>query len=204
MTDELHPRTEALLERVARAADAEGRLPLPDVASWDIFPFEGDIRVRPLEAPVLPEPARHGEDAGSCRTCQAGTEDAVWADERWKLVPLGSPASIPIVLLFPLAHLDMADLDEAHAHDLGPLMLRVEAALVSLGGVGRVHVYKVGDGATHLHVWFIARPEGLLQLRGSSLSDWSDCLPPMPDDEWADVMRDVAAAMAAGGGTALV
>jgi len=57
-----HPRTKAVLDRVAAVADHDGRLALPDVAGWDIVPFEGDILVRRLEAPVLPEPPRHGVD----------------------------------------------------------------------------------------------------------------------------------------------
>jgi hypothetical protein len=63
---------------------------------------------------------------------------------------------------------------------------------------------KIGDGSSHLHVWFFARPEGLLQLRGSSLSDWTDCLPPMPDEEWSAVQRELALALAATGGRALL
>ena len=79
----------------------------------------------------------------------------------------------------------------------------MSAALTSLGGVGRVHVYKVGDGGAHLHLWFMARPEGLLQLRGSSLPEWVDTVPAMPQDEWGTCLSQVAAAMAAGGGEAL-
>jgi hypothetical protein len=39
------------------------RLPLGEVASDPLFPFEGEFRVRPLDPPLLPEPARHGVDA---------------------------------------------------------------------------------------------------------------------------------------------
>ena len=56
----------------------------------------------------------------------------------------------------------------------------------------------------HLHWWFFARPEGVLQLRGSSLSDWSDCIPPMPQDEWDDVHARDRAELARTGGEALV
>jgi hypothetical protein len=107
-------------------------------------------------------------------------------------------------LLVPLAHVDQDDLPEPLARDLGWLQVRVSRALHAVGGVGRVHIWKVGDGAEHLHWWFFARPEGVLQMRGSSLSDWSDCIPPMPQEEWDEVLRDVAAELAAGGGTALV
>jgi hypothetical protein len=200
---ELHPRTAALLRRAREAADADGRLALPDVAEWDIFPFEGDIKVRPLQDPVLPEPARTGEGGRPCDSCDADLRDAVWADERWKLTGLRQ-TSIPAVLLQPRAHLDSTDLDEAYAAELGVLAVRLERVLLGLGGVGRVHVMKIGDGGAHLHVWFLARPEGLLQLRGSSLSDWSDCLPPMPADEWAALRGEIARALAAHGGSALV
>jgi hypothetical protein len=200
---QVHARTEALLARVAAAADADGRLPLPDVATWDIFPFEGDLLVKPLEAPVLPAPPRGGEGGLPCRACDEGVDDAIWADERWKIVA-PREASIPMVLLEPLAHVDLGDLDDAYAAELGLLTVRVERALMSLGGVGRVHVAKWGDGGSHLHVWFFARPEGLLQLRGSSLSDWTDCLPAMPPQEWDAVRGELAAALAATGGRALL
>lgn len=202
---ELHPRNARLMERIraVEAASPHGRLPMPDMAGWDIFPFEGDIRVRLLDEPVVPEPARHGEDGGPCGSCESGAERAIWADDRWKLVPQQS-APFPILLLLPFAHLDSTDLDDAMAAELGVLSVRLERVLLGLGGVGRVHVMKIGDGSSHLHVWFFARPEGLLQVRGSSLSDWSDTLPVMPDDEWLDLQRQIAGAMAAGGGRALV
>ena len=64
------------------------------------------------------------------------------------------------------------------------------------------HVNRWGDGGAHLHLWFFARPEGVLQLRGSSLSDWTDCLPPMPLWEWQATMAAVAEEMTVLGGTA--
>ena len=201
---EVHARTQALLDRVAAAVDADGRLALPDVAGWDIFPFEGDILVKRLEPPVLPEPLRHGVGAVDCGSCSDGLDGALWTDDRWKLATPG-PVPIPVVLLCPIEHLDLADLDDSYAAELGVLTVRLERALTGLGGVGRVHAMKVGDGSEHLHVWFFARPEGLLQLRGSSLSDWTDCLPPMPDDEWSAVQHEIAAqVVAVAGGRALV
>ena len=199
---EMHVRTRGLLSRVAALVDADGRLPLPDVATWDIFPFEGELVVKRLEAPVLPEPPRGGEAGQPCRACDEGLEHALWTDERWKLVA-PREASIPMVLLEPLAHLDLADLDDTYAAELGVLTVRIERALAALGGVGRVHVAKWGDGGSHLHVWFFARPEGLLQLRGSSLSDWTDCLPPMPAQEWDAVQHEIAVLVAEPGGRAL-
>jgi hypothetical protein len=47
-----------------QAADAEGRLPLSRLTAWDVFPFEQDrLRAVLLARPVLPEPARAGQNA---------------------------------------------------------------------------------------------------------------------------------------------
>jgi hypothetical protein len=192
-------RTARLMQRVRAAEGVDGRLAAPDVATWDIFPFEGELRVKRVDDPVVPEPARSGESGVNCGSCAAGTDRAIWADDRWKIVA-PEPMAFPVLLLCPIAHHDLADLPASYAVELGPLLMRVELALHSLGGVGRVHMYRVGDGAEHLHLWFFARPEGLLQVRGSSLSDWSDTLPPMPEQEWRAELRSVAQAMAIGGG----
>jgi hypothetical protein len=54
------PETAAeLYARALAAADDDARLPMPPVAEWETFPFEGDIRVRPLRPPV-DEPPRLG------------------------------------------------------------------------------------------------------------------------------------------------
>ena len=37
---------------------------------------------------------------------------------------------------------------------------RVERAVLALGDVGRVHLYRWGDGGAHFHVWFVPRPLG--------------------------------------------
>ncbi len=63
-----------------------------------------------------------------------------------------------------------------------------------------MHVNKWGDGAAHLHVFFQARPEGFLQLRGSNLSLWEDLLPKLPADVLAANVRAVAERLAEGGG----
>src|SRR4030095_16702724 len=51
-----------------------------------------------------------------------------------------------------------------------------ERAIRSLDGVARVHVNRWGDGSAHLHLWFLARPYGRLQLRGTFLSLWDAML----------------------------
>jgi hypothetical protein len=52
----------------------------------------------------------------------------------------------------------------------------------ALPHVARAHVYRIGDGGAHLHVWFFARPEGQAQLYGSWLVVWDDLLPEYPAD----------------------
>jgi transposase len=81
------------------AADEEQRLPLSRMTGWDISPFEADgLRVSPLRPPVLPEPARHGEDPADCDSCRR-RDEGIWLDDHWRLtriagvgVPLGRPA----------------------------------------------------------------------------------------------------------------
>jgi len=99
------------------------------------------------------------------------------------------------MLLEPRRHADLGDLSEDEAAELGVLVLRIERALASVPGVARVHVNRWGDGGAHLHVWFFARPAGLLQLRGSYLPDWAEILPALPDQQWAAVGRHVAEAL---------
>ncbi|MEO7269845.1 MAG: hypothetical protein ABIW49_11630 [Knoellia sp.] len=50
-----------------------------------------------------------------------------------------------------------------------------------------------GDGGSHAHVWFIARPVGMSQLRGTYMAVWDDLLPPVP----LEVRDDNAAAAVA-------
>lgn len=184
------------------------RIPFPDggIPGWSTFPYEGDLQVRVLEPPVLPEPPRHGQDGPeSCHRCQNPEHHVIWSDEHWLVTRLGAPSGLPLlVMLHPRGHHDLSDLPTARSAELGPLMQRIEKAMLALGGIARVHVNRWGDGGAHLHIWFIARPEGMLQLRGACLALWDDLLPPAPDDEWQANLAAVAHALAADGGTAHV
>jgi hypothetical protein len=71
---------EAIYQRALQAADAAGRLPMPSVADWDTFPFDGDLRVRPLEPPAEEDRRREGEDAADCWRCRRGDDDAIWSN----------------------------------------------------------------------------------------------------------------------------
>jgi hypothetical protein len=188
-------------ERVTAAAGPDGRLPVSaDVAESEIFPFESDgFRVKVFERPVVPEPPRNGDPGGSaCHRCELGESGAFWADERWMLVPPGDSMGGPFAaLLMPREHVDFGDVEGQLAADLGPLMVAIERAVKALGNIARVHVNIWGDGGSHFHVWFFARPLGALQLRGSCMPDWLDLLPPVPADLLAADRRAVAETLAA-------
>lgn len=180
------------------------RLPVDSILDDPLFPFEGEIRLRPLQEPILPEPVRHGEGGTDCRTC-AGSAWTIWEDERWRLVVSDEPHGLPMVaVLLPKAHHDLDDLPSDLAKELGPMIQRAARAVGRLEGVGRVHVDRWGDGSEHFHVWLLARPRGMWQMRGAMLAVWDDLLPPVPADEWLASRRAVAVAMAEDGGSALV
>jgi hypothetical protein len=51
-------------------------------------------------------------------------------------------------------------------------------AIEALPHIARAHVSRWGDGGAHLHVFFLARPVGFAQLRGTFLAVWAICCPP--------------------------
>ncbi|HEX4060601.1 MAG TPA: hypothetical protein VHY58_06215 [Streptosporangiaceae bacterium] len=175
---------------VMRAADADGRLPLSRMTAWDVFPFEQTgLRVRPLDPPELPEPARFGEDGQDCSACAAGQEP-VWSDGNWRLSVL-EPTGIPLALMLePRVHCDLPDLPDDLAAEMGLLITRICRVIESLPHIARAHVSRWGDGGAHLHIFFFARPAGFAQLRGTCLAIWDDLLPEIPADQRD---RDVAA-----------
>ena len=75
------------------------------------------------------------------------------------------------------------------------MVARVERAILALGDVGRVHLYRWGDGGAHFHVWFLPRPLGMVEAPGMMLPLWEDVLPNVTDEELADARERVAAAM---------
>lgn len=179
--------------------------PLPDFVTWPSFPFSGDFKPRSLDAPVLPEPPREGEDIADCRACQARDDQYIWVDERWRIKAPDRPSGLPLVLILePRMHLDLGDLPNLEAAELGLLTVRLERAMRSIGGVARVHVNRWGDGAAHLHLWFLARPDGALQLRGTFLSMWEDILPAVDETTWRENLVFVAAYLADQGGRSML
>lgn len=169
--------------------------------SW--FPFAGDITVKPLDPPVVPEPPRHGVDPSTCGSCSRPDSDYIWTDEHWRVVGQ-RPTQLPgIVLLEPRSHVDTyGELPPDLLAEIGPMTARLERALLGLGGVARVHVCRWGDGGAHLHLWFLPRPLGMLQLRGSMLPMWLDLMPDLDDAATGEALSRIAAALAREGGTA--
>src|SRR5690242_16079807 len=108
-----------------------------------------------------------------------------------------------VLILESRSHLDLGDLPNMLAAELGVMTVRLERAVRSLDGVARVHVNRWGDGSAHLHLWFLARPYGRLQLRGTFLSLWDDILPVIPEPTWRENLALVAAWLAEFGGQAI-
>jgi hypothetical protein len=181
----------------------ENTAPLPDFTRWPSFPFEGDMRIKTLASPVEVEPPRSGEDAGECVACNTPDDAYIWVSERWRVRAMDRPTGLPMVLILECrSHLDLGDLPNLLAAELGVMTVRLERAIRSLDGVARVHVNRWGDGSAHLHMWFLARPYGRLQLRGTFLSLWDDILPVIPEQQWRENLALVAAWLAEFGGSA--
>jgi diadenosine tetraphosphate (Ap4A) HIT family hydrolase len=193
-----------------RPSEYHRRLPYGERVAADpvlggpFFPFDGDIQVRPLDEPVLPEPPRRGEPGGDpCPTCaEPGSgPNVIWRDEQWSLLSGMEPNGLPMVaLLVTREHYLLDTLPPELMATLGPMIQRVAGAIRRIDGVGRTHFSRWGDGSEHFHIWFLARPLGMMQLRGAMLAVWDDLLPRVPDEEFRTNARTVAAALAETGG----
>ena len=163
-------------------------------------PFDGDLRPRALEPPLVKEAPRRGEGGVDCRRCDAPDSAFVWAGERWRLHALDEPTGLPVVLLLePRAHyVEPGELTDELAAELGLLIAHVEHAIRSIGEIGRVHVCRWGDGGEHLHWWFMARPPRLAQLVGSFAAIWDDILSPTSEDVWRENIAAVVEALETG------
>jgi len=139
------------------------------------------LRVSPLRPPVLPEPARDGDDPADCGACTR-RDHGLWLNDGWRLTRV-SGVGVPLALmLHPRDHYDLEDLPDGMAGELGVLTTHIARHVQALPNVARCHVYRIGDGGAHLHVWFFARPEGQSQFLGSWLVVWDDLLPEYPAD----------------------
>ena len=169
-------------------ARAAGSLRMPPVHDWETFPFDGELRPRTLRAPVAEEAPRQGRGGAECTSCARADQDYFWTDQRWRMLHFARPSGLPVVLILePRAHYaEPGDLPAGVAAELGVLLARVERAVRAVPDVGRVHVCRWGDGAEHLHWWFLARPARFPQLLGSFAAIWDDILPPTPEPIWRE------------------
>jgi diadenosine tetraphosphate (Ap4A) HIT family hydrolase len=177
---------------------------------WEVCPYEldedGRLRIKKLEPPVLPEPPRGGEDGPEdCWICEKPDSEYLWTDEHWRVTAPRDRGGVPAVLLLePRTHADLRILPAERSVELGPMIQRVERALATLDDVGRVHLYRWGDGMAHLHLWFVVRPAGMMQMRGAFLPVWDGILPTLPDEHYHAVNMKLAAALEKDGGQAHV
>lgn len=183
-------------EMHARVRDA---LSSPSLDGWYTWPFEGVPVPKALD-PLTPEPAIDGAGGVDCSVCAAPDDDYLWANERWRVAPPRAPGGLPVVVLLePRAHHgSYADLSPDLLAEVGPMTARVERAVLAVGGIAKVHIGRWGEGAEHLHIWFIARPEGFGQLRSSFAEIWDEVLPPVPSEIWQENLAIVAEQLRAG------
>ena len=146
---------------------------------------------------TVPEPPRRGEPGGEpCAICTGSATPPVWSDEHWTLHPPVGGSLPGVVWVASTEHVDsFRDLSPSAAASFGPMCARVERGVLALGDVGRVHLYRWGDGGAHFHVWFLPRPLGMVEASGAMLPLWEDVLPNVTDDELRTAAEKVASAM---------
>jgi diadenosine tetraphosphate (Ap4A) HIT family hydrolase len=162
------------------------------------LPYVEPLTIRPPGARVLPEPRRRGEEGGEpCRICAGTSLAPVWGDDHFTVHPPSS-CSLPGALwIASRVHVDsFRDLPGDVAAAFGPLVARLESAMLHhLPDVGRVHLYRWGDGGAHFHVWLIPRPLGMMEAVGHHLPLWEETLPPVDDAESRRAVELVIAAL---------
>jgi diadenosine tetraphosphate (Ap4A) HIT family hydrolase len=162
------------------------------------LPYADPLRPADPAELVVPEPPRRGEEGGApCFPCSRDSDDnLLWSDEHWSLHDPGQTSLPGSVWLASRVHFDsFADMPAEVAATFAAVCGRVERAVLSLGGVGRVHVYRWGDGGAHFHVWFVPRPLGRLDMSGHQLMAWEDTMPPVSAETIAETGRRIAAAL---------
>jgi hypothetical protein len=181
-------------ERVRSGTDPDGRLEPGPMADWEVFPFEREsLRPKVFETFERPEPTSDGE----CKNC-AGVDDParrLWTGRRLALLRTRATSVLFQAQVVSLAHEGLEDLDVNGHEELGRLLGAAFNVMRGLAGVGRVHFNKWENGRGHLMVALYARPEGVLQLRGSNLPIWADMLPSIPEEEFAARARVVSEAV---------
>src|SRR5207302_1375422 len=121
-----------------------------------------------LSDPVDVEQPREGDPAGPpCPYCKLEDSDAVWSNAHWRvMVRQWSPLPGGMLLLSK-AHVDtLSQMPPERQREFGPIAAWIEHAIMNLGRVARVHLYRWGDGRAHFHVHFVPRPLDFRSLVG--------------------------------------
>jgi|SRR5689334_22914099 len=200
---------EDLYARITAQVGDGGRIPMTPAVDWDVFPWEvvdGAIVPKVLAPPLAEENPREGDPGGKpCKLCAGGRDGStLWENDDWTLRPMARGGLPLILMLEPKEHLDYTDLSDDQAAELGRLSLWLTRIMEHLDNIGRVHVMRIGDGAAHLHVWFIARPARFGGILGSFAIEYDDMLPATPEDSWLADQRTVAQRLALHDGRSLV
>jgi hypothetical protein len=200
---------EDLYARIVANVGAEGRLSMPPVHEWEMFPWElvdGELVPKVVRAPLAEEPRRAGTGGVECQLCE-GTGDGVRIWESWDfhLMRPARPTGLPLVLwLNANDHADFTELTDVQAAEWGQLSVWLTRIMSNLPGIGRVHVNRWGDGSEHMHAWFVARPERIPGIIGSLAVEWDEMLPPGPEDIWLEDCAKVATKLANHAGRSLL
>jgi diadenosine tetraphosphate (Ap4A) HIT family hydrolase len=144
---------------------------------------------------IIPEPPRRGEPGGEpCGICTQ--DDGIWSDANWVLHNPASTSLPGTVWLATRTHVDsFADLPPQLAAEFAGLVGRIERAILALGDVGRVHLYRWGDGGAHFHAWLVPRPLGMLEATKHMLPLWEERLPPASPEAIDRAGKAIAEAM---------
>lgn len=200
---------EELYARVVAAVGDDGRLPMPPVHEWEMFPWEmvdGELVPKVVGPPVGAEAQRAGAHGDDCHICQdSGDGVRIWESWNFHVKRPAAPTGLPLVLwLNANDHYDFTEMSEEQASEFGRLSVILARIMSNLNGIGRVHVNRWGDRSEHMHVWFIARPERIPGIIGSLAVEWDQILPPGPEDVWLEDCHQVATKLANHEGHALV
>jgi hypothetical protein len=191
--------------KTARMTDGSELTALPAFTRWSGFPFEGELRVKPRKPLYPTDRPRDGEPGGGPCSCETETDEAyIWVDQLWRVRPPRERPGVPMKLFLETReHLDQLDFSPELQASYGTMICRLEAAILAIGGVGRVHFSRWGDGGSHFHLWFYARPLGDAQMLGFNLPMWEMIVPPIDETTWAHNLDVVADALEAGGGLSM-